>query len=104
LDDAASPVRLGGVTVSWTNDEVEASFAWNARCGAPDRGWIRKTLVAPANAWVQIVYNGRFTDHDDGRWSYARCVINAGLFDSLSRDIFTQREPIARFSAEAILR
>jgi len=96
------PVDLGGVTVDYTQEEVSATFRYNYRyVGKPDRSWVEKTLILPANEWGQIRYNGRFTTETS---RYCRTVVvNVGLFDRLTPGLFTQQEAISRFASIAKL-
>lgn len=98
-----NPVSLGGVTIIWNEEQVKAKFRWSHGCGAPDRGWMAKTLSLAVNEWGQIVYNGRLSDCDDGQWYYHKTVVNVGLFAPASNNVFTRSEPNQRYSAMAHL-
>ncbi len=91
------PLRLGGVTIDTTEELLRAEFTWSRECGAPDRGWMRKTLLLGVNEWGQICYNGRFAE--EAGWVYEKIVVNAGLFEPPSGEVFTRTEPTQRYSA-----
>jgi hypothetical protein len=93
------PLVIGCVTVDWTIEKLQVAFAWRKDCGAPDRGWMRKTMLLSVNEWGQVVYNGRFSDWDGGQWRYEKTVVNVGLFEPPSDSVFTRNEPNCRYEA-----
>jgi hypothetical protein len=93
------PVVIGGVTVNDDDEVAVASFQYNLGCGAPERGWARKTLRIAEGEWGQILYNGRFAPPWEGPWWYEKMVVNIGLFSHLSSGVFTHCAPTCRFSA-----
>jgi len=46
-----------------------------------NEGFTKKSLEIPLNSWVQILANGRFTDWDEGHWSYKQWILNAIQLD-----------------------
>jgi hypothetical protein len=103
MDPPLSKLVVGCVTINLERDTVTASFRYSWQCGAPDRGWIQKTLHIAENEWGQMVYNGRLVYGDGGQWHYEKSVVNVGLFSELSDDVFTYSAPTYRFSAMAHL-
>jgi len=91
---------VGCVTIERTEGAVSVNFRYKAHCaGAPNRSWTRKTLVITGRQWGQIVYNGRFPYSWQADWWYEKMVINVGLFERLTPDLFIHTEPTYRFSA-----
>ena len=101
--DPSLPLQIGGVTLERNGDEARADFAWTRECGAPDRGWARKTMVIRPQEWGQIVYNGRLSLGWDSEWSYEKTVVNFGLFEVFRPYAFTAHPATDRFEAMAHL-
>lgn len=98
-DTILRPIEIGGVTVDHSSDLVFARFQYTARCGAPMRGWARKSLQLSLGEWAQFVYNGRFSPGWEGDWRYEKHVVNVGQFARLSSGLFTRCAPTTRFEA-----
>lgn len=99
LNPTLRPFIVGGVTIQYSDDEVNAVFQYDRGCGAPDRSWARKTIHMTVNQWGQIAYNGRFVAGWEGPWYYEKTVVNVGIFERLRPDVFTKQEPASRFTA-----
>ena len=71
--------------------------------GAPRRAGLQRTFHLQINEWGQIVYNGRFSDRDEGSWWYEKKVVNVGLFERLIPSMFISEAPTYRYEAMAHL-
>jgi hypothetical protein len=91
-----SPIKLGCVTVHPGEGAAQVSFAWDYRSGgAPARWWAEKSFDLRSGVWARIIYNGRFSG--ESCWWYEKTVVNVGVFDSLSADLFTRGELTYRY-------
>lgn len=102
IENPTFPLVVGGVIINPAAEAVLARFRYTFACGAPDRGWMQKTLRIAANEWGQIIYNGRFSA-DEAGWWYEKHVINVGWFERLTPHVFTREAPTHRFNASALL-
>ena len=103
INPTIAPLVVGCVTIGYTDHEARAAFYYERGCGgAPERGWAQQTIHLAVNEWGQIVYNGRFGGWDCGWW-YEKTVVNIGLFEHITSDVFTRRKPDYRFAAMAKL-
>ena len=97
---SVKPLQIGCMTIDYGEGILIASFRYTRECGgAPERGWMRKTLQIGLNEWGQIVFNGRFSPAWEGDWWYEKTVVNMGLFDQPSNSVFTRSQPTYRYAA-----
>ena len=107
--------NFGCVSVSAADEAIRVHFLYaSAIGGAPDRwhlnwpgadGPAGRTLFVRNGAWVRVLYNGRFTDYDTGRWWYQQVTVNVAWFtDTPDGRIFVDQEPNQSLNAHAILR
>lgn len=97
LNSTLNPISLGGVSITHNKETVWTEFEYSTICGAPDRGRVKKTLKTNINEWAQIIYNGRFSSSWTALWWYEKKVVNAGLFEHLSANVFIKISPKATF-------
>lgn len=98
LASLTAPLRQGCVTIQ--RDEggtCQVAFRWtNGKGGAPERSHCRRNLTLPSGQWCQVLWNGRFTDPDSGRWWYEKHVVNVG-WGEFTRQHFRLIPPISFF-------
>ena len=116
-NESAEILNRGGVRVSFNGEVLTARYQWNEELGAPKRrrqdntgtfvnvghSLLQKALEIQIGQWGRILYNGRRSDFDDGRWYYNKHVFNIGLFVNPPSDIFLTTQPIKSYSKMAHL-
>ena len=114
---SAEILNRGGVRVSFDGESLAARYQWKQELGAPGHrtqnaaGMFVPVHHSPAQQalelkigeWGRILYNGRHSDHDDGRWYYSKHVFNIGLFLNPRPDVFLASQPIKTYSKMALL-
>lgn len=104
VNSTLHPLSVGCVIIRRSEQSAWAEFRYLGSCGgAPERGWVRKTLKAGPDEWVRVVYNGRFSGGWDAFWWYEKMAVNVGLFTEVSASVFTRAPPVAEFEAMAHL-
>jgi hypothetical protein len=112
----ATGFNFGCVTVSEHADGLLVRFLWDSgHGGAPDRWFFNaltgnaesasRDLVVRDGQWVQVCYNGRFTDICSGNWWYEQVTVNVAWFDAeASGQVFVGADPVRAFRLLADLR
>jgi hypothetical protein len=91
------PMHRASITLEPAEDWLRVTFSYNPSCGAPNRWWAVKPFELRSGEWVRIAYNGRFSGwHND--WWYEKTVVNVGMFNEFSGDLFMRAEPTYRYA------
>jgi hypothetical protein len=101
----ATGFNYGCVTVFGHADGLLVRFQWDSgHGGAPDRWSASRDMVVSDGQWVQVCYNGRFTDIDSGNWRYEQVTVNVAWFDAeASGQVFVAGDPVRAFRSLADL-
>lgn len=116
-NESAEILNRGGVRLSFDGEVLTARYQWKRELGAPGRRTqnaagmfvpvhhspFQKALELKAGEWGRILFNGRHSDYDDGRWYYSKHVFNIGLFVNPQSDVFLTSQPIKTYSKMALL-
>lgn len=87
------PVRYGAVLVQKEDGRLRVSWDYTSEdAGMPLRPGKKKDVfeLAP-NRWGRVIYNGRFSGHDD--WWYRKTVLNIGSFEKAVASVFVETVP-----------
>ena len=116
-NDDADILNRGGVRVSFNGEALTARYQWNWDLGAPGRRTqnaagmfvpvhhspTQKAFEVEVGQWGRMLYNGRHTYDDSGRWHYSKNIFNIGLFINPQPDVFLTTPPIKIYSKMAHL-
>ncbi len=120
-DVAANPIseilNRDGVKVSFSGDSLAVRYQWDWNLGAPGRrtqdstGTFvpvhhspeQKAFELQIGQWGRILFNGRHSDWDDGRWTYSQHTFNIGLFLNPPQNVFLETAPVKVYSKMAHL-
>lgn len=92
------------ITVKYLEEVLKVEYKRNQQCGAP-LAPVAKSLTISLNQWIQIRWNGRFSDIDTGAWWYEQTTMNIGLFqEAVDCDVFTKSSPAVHFDQLFYLR
>lgn len=100
-----TPFQIGCAEISTSTNSLRLRFHYSQdSCGAPDRSYLNwsadesattgKTITVHPGEWVQLRYNGRFTDVDSGMWWYEETTINlACVVNTPAKNVFFSQQP-----------
>ena len=98
-----NPLRVKGIVYSRTQNGTEITYQHDPYwVGAPVRSAYARVFLVKPDGWLQIRYNGRFSNH--GFWSYQKVIINVAVLTSVNVGIFFDTQPSKSFSDLASLR
>lgn len=92
------------VQVHPTEVGLRVVYQYNMRCGAPERTPIKRDIRLQVGQWGRILYNGRFSDIDDGYWCYEKWTFNIGFFQDPIPHVFLNSPAVKIHSDLALLR
>ena len=83
--EASLRFQQGAFSLDWDGCDATTGYEWSWWSGgAPTPESLAPNaarLVVPADEWVQLRYQGRFSDMDEGKWWYERFVVNIARCD-----------------------
>ncbi len=91
-------------TICRSKEKVSIEWIWNWQTGAPERYPARHQWTICPDEWLQLCWNGRFSDHDGGQWTYEEVTLNvAYTFQKPANNFFNDSQPSRRCDHRAQL-